>query len=100
MDKNTINELLINISEAIGLLETEQLEEGYCKTANSIPDIQKFLMLLLEFGILEEEIVMAVLTDLVEAMEQQDVVLIIDVLNYGIRTLIQDILKIMEEEDE
>ena len=100
MDRNQIKKILEEINEIIERLESGENGTAYNMVARSVSPIQAFLMFLLENGILEQELVVMLLTDIVNAMEQKDDVLILDTLKYGLRNLLRDIVKIMEEDDE
>ena len=74
------------------------MQEAYRETALTLPVMQQFVMVLLECEILEQQVALTLMTNLVEAIEQRDDVLLLDTLAYGLNTLAQDILRIMEED--
>lgn len=98
MNEEQIKELLLITDEIIGYMETDKTDIAYHKATVALKPLQEFLLLLLEYGILEQDVVLMLLTDLVSSIEIKDDVLLLDTIKYGIYTLMQDILRVMEEE--
>ena len=100
MNKKQIEELLSQVSEVFLSIEDDKIGEGYRMATLCLNPIQNFIIELLELEILDQESALMLMTDLVESIEQKDNVLLLDTFKYGIGTLLQDILRIMEEDNE
>ena len=99
MNKEQIIELIKTINTIIDKIENEQFDVAWRDMALVLPKVQQFVVVLLEYAILEQDVALMLLTDLVQAMEQKDEVLLLDTIKYGIQTLLLDILRIMEDEE-
>lgn len=98
MNKEQIEVLLKKMAQIISCINGDKMQEAYRETALTLPAMQQFVMGLLECEILEQQVALTLMTNLVEAIEQRDDVLLLDTLAYGLNTLTQDILRIMEED--
>lgn len=99
MNKKQIEELIKITREVSLYIENEKIDEAYHKAAIALGPIRDFVMILLELEILEQDMALMLMTDLVEAIEYKDEVLLLDTFKYGIGILLQNILSIMEEEE-
>ena len=99
MNKEQIRELIENINKISDDIQLNQIGNLYKEASLVLPTIQQFVLALLEYEIIEQQMALMLLTDLVQAIEQKDEVLLLDTLKYGINSLLCDILRVMEEEE-
>lgn len=99
MNKEQIRELIENVNKITDDILLNQIGTIYKETSLLLPNIQQFVLALLECEIIEQQMALMLLTDLVQALEQKDEVLLFDTLKYGINSLLCDILRVMEEEE-
>ena len=99
MNKKQITDLIEVIDNIINQIQLNSTENVYKETSLALPAMQQMIMVLLEYEILEQQVALMLLEDLVQSIEQRDEVLLLDVLKYGINSLLCEILRIMEDEE-
>lgn len=93
MEREQLEALMRINCECAGHITDGNKKKAFQTFSENISFIQNTLLKILDSGMVEQELILLLLSDMKDAMENRDSVLLADTLQYGVNALLEQIIE-------